>query len=535
MQKFKIAKIFFFLAIFLFFLLPPTDPDLGWHLRCGQGIWQEHSLCSQNQFSVLLPNYSWPNHFWLYQAILFPVYKFAGLWGLSFFNAAIVTFAFFFFYESIKNFTFEKMLAIFAIIFFGWGVFSLGIRGQLIGFLFFNLLLFLVSQIKQKPKLAFFIPLTMLVWANMHGSFVLGLALLGLFWLKETFNFFSTQSKNVKFFIFCFLFFVCCFLVTLLNPFGIHLYQEAWQHFAGPIDLSKLIAEWVPPNPTIYWTVLLSGLGFMLYLLIAAPLQEIVAGLFILLFMFLGLKARRHVHFHFVILSYFFFNLSTSRDLLSSWGKRKELRTILAFLTTIIFLGMGLFFRLPRTYRTNQSWGNYCQASPVTLPNKAVEFLKKQISNSEPLVSSFAKATEDNSSIRPPRPPVGGLRGAKEGNIFNRYEWGGFLIWQLPDYKVFVDGRMAAWAAESAAHALRRLGEGGRTSEVVSPYTIYLEILQTQQGWEETLNEYNIGWILISPGTFMDLLLEPNPEDFGWLEVYRDKISVIYKRAEIVQ
>jgi len=46
----------------------------------------------------------------------------------------------------------------------------------------------------------------------------------------------------------------------------------------------------------------------------------------------------------------------------------------------------------------------------------------------------------------------------------------------------------------------------------------------------ETLDDYNINWILISPGTFMDLKLKPDPEEFGWKEVYRDTISVVYKR-----
>jgi len=30
-------------------------------------------------------------------------------------------------------------------------------------------------------------------------------------------------------------------------------------------------------------------------------------------------------------------------------------------------------------------------------------------------------------------------------NIFNWYGWGGYLIWQLPEYKTFIDGRMAVW------------------------------------------------------------------------------------------
>ncbi|PIU69144.1 hypothetical protein COS81_01205 [candidate division WWE3 bacterium CG06_land_8_20_14_3_00_42_16] len=108
------------------------------------------------------------------------------------------------------------------------------------------------------------------------------------------------------------------------------------------------------------------------------------------------------------------------------------------------------------------------------------------------------------------------MKSQASGNIFNRYEWGGFLIWQLPQDKVFVDGRMPAWP----------------TSSGKSPYTIFLEILQTQPGWNESLKEYGIDWILINPGTFMDLLLKDDPPKYGWEEKYRDEISVVYRRVE---
>ncbi len=127
----------------------------------------------------------------------------------------------------------------------------------------------------------------------------------------------------------------------------------------------------------------------------------------------------------------------------------------------------------------NSSWERFCQ---IRYACKAAEFLKKQ---------------------------------PEKGVIFNTYEQGGFLIWQLPEYKVFIDGRMPAWPHPSGK----------------SPYTIYLETLQTQPGWQETLKEYNINWLFIGPGTFMDLKIRENPESFGWQEVYRDKKAVIYKKT----
>jgi hypothetical protein len=97
------------------------------------------------------------------------------------------------------------------------------------------------------------------------------------------------------------------------------------------------------------------------------------------------------------------------------------------------------------------------------------------------------------------------------------YEWGGFLIWQKPNVKVFVDGRMPAWKDENGK----------------SPYQIFLEIIQTQPGWNEKLNQLKTDYILISNGTFLNLLLQKEANKYRWQPVYRDDIAVIYKNKNL--
>jgi len=479
MKKNKLVSWLFFLALFLIFLLPPTDPDLGWHLRCGQEIWQKHSLCSQNQFTVLLANYHWPNHYWLYQAVIFPVFQVFGLWGLTIFNAFLMSSAFLFFYWAIKNYLLEKIFAIAVIIFLGWGVFSFGIRSQEISFFFFSLILYLATSLRQKPVIAVFCPFIFLLWANMHGgSVILGLILLSFIFL----SFIASSLNQPKKIVFLIIIYLLSALTTLANPFGPAIYQEAWRHFAG-VDLSKLIAEWVPPTPFLWWLIIASTVGLVFILLSEGKLKNISSVFFILPFTFLALKARRNIPFYFLIWAYLLLTLSTMENILNSWSRKKSLQTDLPVLTIMFLLAFTLLFRLPFTIQASSSWQNYCREGQVVYPCQAIEFLKKQPAS-------------------------------RRGNIFNRYEWGGFLIWQLPKFKIFVDGRMPAWSHPSGK----------------SPYTIYLETLQTQPGWQETLDDYNINWILISPGTFLDLLLRPDSARFGWQEVYRDKISVVYKR-----
>ncbi len=464
----KLIRLTFLISLFLIFLLPPTDPDLGWQLRCGELFWQEGSFCENNQFSVLLEDYSWPNHAWGYQAIIYPIWSAFGGYGLTVFNAFLVTAAFgFLFAAHHRNCSsgLQSALAILATIYFGWGVFSFGIRSQLMGFFFFNLTLWLLTKWQEKPKLMFLLPAVMLLWANTHGSVILGLILIGVF------NLTTVVVKRERILPLTVVAMISG-LVTLINPFGFKIYEEMWRHFSGPIDLSKLIAEWVPPQPQIQQIILVSGVFVLIYLLSKFRTNPpfLLYSLFLILpFAFWALKARRNVPFYFVILSYTFLS--------SLEAKISPLRDQLAALLAAGLLLYGLLIQLPKTLEFDP-----CQRD---VPCEAVEFLK----------------------------------GQEVGNIFNRYEWGGFLIWHLPEYKIFVDGRMPAWGKS------------------VSPYTIYLHTLQTRQaggqtqpGWQETLDQYDITYILISPNTFMDLKLREDPASFGWRELFRTKNSVVYRK-----
>lgn len=135
---------------------------------------------------------------------------------------------------------------------------------------------------------------------------------------------------------------------------------------------------------------------------------------------------------------------------------------------------------LSTTANFNSSWKNYCTGGQIPYP---CEFISKY-------------------------PNL-------KGNVFATYEWGGFLIWKMPDIKVFADGRTPAW-----------LDKNGN-----STYEIYLAILQTQPGWNEKLAETNTDYLLIGPGTFLDLTLNQNPKKFNWKELYRDNFTVLYAKT----
>src|SRR3989344_9636631 len=64
--------------------------------------------------------------------------------------------------------------------------------------------------------------------------------------------------------------------------------------------------------------------------------------------------------------------------------------------------------------------------------------------------------------------------------MFNDYGWGGYMIWKLPERKVFIDGRMPSW---------RQNGQ--------FVFGDYFNIMQTQKGFEKILNTYDVQLVLI--------------------------------------
>jgi hypothetical protein len=103
--------------------------------------------------------------------------------------------------------------------------------------------------------------------------------------------------------------------------------------------------------------------------------------------------------------------------------------------------------------------------------------------------------------IRRNRPP---------GEMFNPYNWGGYLIWNLhPDYRVFVDGRTDLYGDAF----LRE----------------YLAVQMARPGFQETLAQYGINLVLTYPDDTLSLGLECTG---GWEEVYKDDVAVIWLQEE---
>ncbi len=123
-------------------------------------------------------------------------------------------------------------------------------------------------------------------------------------------------------------------------------------------------------------------------------------------------------------------------------------------------------------------------------------------------------STQANEAEQAENLPVAAINYLREneppGPMFNNYNWGGYIVWKLPQYPVFVDGRTDLYGDE----LLRE----------------YLATVFANSGWKETLDEYGIKLVFVE--TAAPLAKELRQET-GWEEVYRDEMASILVRQSI--
>jgi hypothetical protein len=90
------------------------------------------------------------------------------------------------------------------------------------------------------------------------------------------------------------------------------------------------------------------------------------------------------------------------------------------------------------------------------------------------------------------------------GPMYNSYNWGGYLIWALPEEPVFVDGR----------------------TDVYDEFLLeYVKVMYIQTGWQAVLARYNVRLALIERDSFLAMMLATQPD---WRLVYSDDQAAIF-------
>src|SRR5208337_1145101 len=451
------------------------DLDIWWHLKVGDWIVQHASVPHTGILSRTAANRPWVAYSWGYEVLMSRAYAWFGLLGIGLYGTLLtigVAFAAYWMLRRISGrFWAAYLLTVGCCYPF---LFMIMPRPVFFSIMLFCVVLALLFDANRTGRVEtlYWLPLIFLLWANLHIQFLYGLFPVGLLlgvnvllWIFERIgkspSLLAPSSLPIGKLA---LIFAACLLATCVGPYSYHLYGVIAEYSKAKSAYS-LIVELQPLTfraMNHYVQLLLCAAGF-----VAVGWQKRVD-----LFKLALLTVAAVVAFRTMRDSWFLCTVAAAciADVLAGYGREKsESAPELVGVFAIVALALVLFAR-----GTDFTTRGLDQAISRRFPVKAVNFLREN--------------------------PV-------PGPLYNTLDWGGFLMWYMPNYPVAIDGRNDLYGDE-----LDELFIGtqrGGESYKQDPY----------------LNESGVVVIRRTDGLYYALNQDPR---FGL--IYQDQIAAVFAR-----
>jgi hypothetical protein len=479
-------------------LQPIAHTDVWGHLAYGRLLWESGALPSTEPLMPLSHGVPFVNSAWLSQLIAYAGYLVVGKAAITFLFAFCVAAAMAVLTRRIYSYTNSVMFALGGFALTLWVEYQqLGIqRPQIVGFLFFAILLSTLLRREWSSKNWVVVPIMFALWANMHGSFVVGLGLLGCFAIGRGVDLIRRTGKaasllrdnKLRRLV---LLTELGAVAALLNPYGLSLYAEVLSFGSNP-NLQSII-EWKS-----------------LHIGLAQGQAAAVAGL--ILFMVYRISPRRVSTAEVLTLAIFgAAALWTSRMLVwwgplagcfaaihagAAWrkwqgGEVSPEPASRASLWTIVTMGiMFIFFELSHI-------------GTVTLAMAAGKDIEK-VTDQVPVSRLTPTAAAGYLKEHPP-----------EGLVFCTYEWGDYLMWAGPkDMKVFV---------ASHCHLVPE-----------DVWNDYMGIIEMRGSWLAMLKRYGINTVIIDEEYREPMVMRLHEEE-EWKLLFRQDGQAIFERVNPIE
>jgi hypothetical protein len=273
-------------------LLPRLSTiDLAYQIRAGEFMLNTHTILRTDLFSFTALGSPWMNQQWGAQLLFAMLFR-LGRWpGLILSRVALAALVYAFVYLSCRSSGASTRLSA-ALTFASFGVSAGGLilRPQLLGMALFATFVWLAASREAHPRRLLCVLPLMAVWANVHGSFVLGPVTLGLAYLEDRRRRSTRATKTLWLAL-------ASAAVACLNPFGLRVWKYALSIGTNP-EITRAIVEWRPTSVRV-------SIGLLFFLSVAAVAAILARRghlvswpslLTLGLFFFLGLFAIRGIY-----------------------------------------------------------------------------------------------------------------------------------------------------------------------------------------------------------------------------------------------
>ena len=456
------------------------DADIGWHIRNGQNILATHSVPHTDSFSARLTGHPWYAWEWLYDALIAAIYNRLALNGVVFFSALVIaaTLAMIFRLALRRGGGLPATVILFLIATVASSIHFLA-RPHVVGWMMAIAWFWILDSSYRQSlhgkfnRRLYCLPVLMLLWANLHGGFVLAFVLTGIFlfadillWLKCRTQQRAWAAQHAQSLA---LVLGLSAAVSLINPYGYKLHVHVYQYLTNRF-LMQHIDEFRAPNfhglPAQFFLLLL-----LITVLAIVPVKAKMRWAEALLILFAalsGLFAAR--------------NIPVASMLLV---------VVVAPMLALLPSSMPAFLA-PMTHMESKLRGHLW---PVVM-----------------VVVGLALCSRAHAAFDPQRFPVQAVdvlqqRGIREP-ILSLDSWGGYLIYRLyPQTKVLIDDRHDFYGEP----VLRD----------------FLRILHVESGWEKLLQDENVNLVLMPTKSKLTSALANDP---GWTLLYQDSVAAAFQR-----
>lgn len=471
------------------------DAGIGWHIRTGQQIFSVHTIPRVDPFSASMAGKPWFAWEWLYDVAVGWLDSVAGLNGVVWLTAFVIaaTFGWLFRLLVIRgtNFFFALFLTLLAL---SASTIHFLARPHVFSWLFTLAWFWILDSTERNAlrglhdrgdRVLWLLPVLMMIWVNVHGGFLLGVVLLGIFWLSALWILLSAKESRIESIALRFaagnllrsLTWVglLSIVASLVNPYGWKLYQHIYGYLTDSF-LMDHIDEFQSPNfrgvaQKCFLALLLVAVAALAVRGRGLRLSNVLVALFAV---YAGLTASRNLPISAILLAMIVGPLAPaigigdrfagSKSAIES-GLKQHLWPAIAVIATFVIAIHG--GRVGSGQIMNAHFG------PKRMPIEAVNYLQAHDLGGPVLAPDY---------------------------------WGGYLIYRLyPQVRVVVDDRHDFYGQEFLKS--------------------YVRMIHVEQGWQDFLREQHPRCVLLPRNSALaNVLLHTN----GWKVTYTDELSIAF-------
>ena len=476
------------------------DGDTGWHIRTGDWMAANRLIPTHDLFSFSKPNGVWFAWEWLSDLVFAGLNHLGGLRAVVLFSLLLLCVTFMLLFRLVRRHC-NPVVGIFIVTVAAAASSVHWLARPHLFTLFFLVLFFFVLERAREGQTRYagipyfvFLPAATIVWTNLHGGFLAGIAMVGIYGAGEILKIGLLPASTPRrpaarqaaaYFGTA----LACLAASLVNPYTwrlhVHLFQYLRDPFASQHIVEFLTLSFHHPAAIFFEVLLFLGAISVFWY---ASQGRFTESLLLILWAHAALLAGRNIPLFAIV----------SAPLVAA--------AVQAWLTRLPHLEAAGWLRA--------CGARFNQIAAQTAITDALPRWHGTSAAGFALVAALVFAPAPPQRFRaeydPKTYPAGAiqyLRRNLSARVFSTDQWGDYLIWRLyPAGKVFVDGRSDFYGADFENKCI--------------------DVLNVKRDWEKILDGFGVDTILLPPSAPLCGVLQENSR---WRVAYDDGVALIFR------